>query len=489
MATPAAATPWFPHRTLARFVVGYLLVVAVALALPLDPTAALPAPGAAASLELPAALRAPREPAELRIVCVGASETLGFPYAPEVAFAAQLGHGLRALLPERKITAVGLGGTALDSPRIAGLAEAALASRPDLLVVVLGGNELSARIFAGKELLPDDPLGALLECLTRPRLLFARAAASSGKPVDHAALLQLVWRARPAVPALAGLPVGARDRRALARRLAQSVERIAAAAAQARVPLLFALAPHDLVGAKPHGCALAADTAWEAGRQALRAGEFAAARAHFERARDGDPAPLHRIGLFTATIQACAQPLQVPCIDLQEALAGSDGLPDPGRFLDPLHPDAQGHAAIASYLAREATGRGLLPALPAGWEARFAAATRAQLAAGLGPEAALLARLQARWSNALLHMLCGNFAAAEAPVADNLAELAGSPLTPLAERTLADMGGYVLLLAGGLSGRLAEYQREPAAALATLRQALADRLVLDWFARHARPRR
>lgn len=456
------SAPPLPLRGFASLLAGYAVVAGLALLLPWDPLAALPASPPPGAATLPAGWdRAPAAGVG-RIAIVGASETIGFPYGKEIAFASQLEVGLQAL--GRRVECAAFGGTALDGPRIAALARTVLATgHPSQLVVVLGGNELSGRVFAGRAFWPDSPVARSVDVASRARLLFMASAATEHATDDvdvQAALLRKVYEARPGRPALGGLPVGPRDRLALEERLARTIDALVADVQRSGCSLVLAIAPHDRHGTAPYGV-LAQDLADPVAR------------------RDADPAPMHRTSAIAAVIADRAKALGIPCVDLEAALAGARQ-PDPARFLDALHPDAEGHSALAAYLAPH-----LVTGLPEGWEGTFAAALRTHLATRLDAEQRRAARLQAGWSDALLHLLCGNFAGALAPVERNLAELEGAPAA-LRERQLQDLGGYVLLTVFGLAGRIDAEQPRAAAHLRELGEALAKRESKAWLARWRR---
>jgi hypothetical protein len=82
----------------------------------------------------------PKPAGTLRIVVLGESTVLGFPYPPALAFPRQLEEMLQEQSQDRRIEVLNAGVTALNSFVVADLARQALEVDPDLLVVHMGHN-------------------------------------------------------------------------------------------------------------------------------------------------------------------------------------------------------------------------------------------------------------------------------------------------------------------------------------------------------------
>ena len=83
----------------------------------------------------------PKPTGTFRIVCLGGSTTVGFPYWYNAAFSSFLRDRLRAVFPDRTIEVLNLGMTATNSFTALDMTREVLAYEPDLIVVYDGHNE------------------------------------------------------------------------------------------------------------------------------------------------------------------------------------------------------------------------------------------------------------------------------------------------------------------------------------------------------------
>lgn len=454
----------FPRRTLLQIAAGLTGGAALWHLLPHDPTAVLnPILGLEDPLALHPELATPRVPGELRVLCLGDSLTFGYPYGLPASFAAIAEAGLRAVFPDRRVLVKAIAKPAVDSVQVAAMLEASLAARPDLVLAVVGGNEVGARLFFGKSLTPAGLLEAIADHGTRSRMFFlglAASAAGASGPADPDLLGGLVARvldARPGVPVVAGLPVSQGDRAVLTQRARGSLRRMAAAARGAGVPLLFAPSPFDLAGAWPRGMTtLARDAdravfAWQLGQPPMRsvadalvrhhpgradvhallgrvllaAYEPEAARAAFVLARDLDEAPLHMIGEVEAAIRSEGDALGVPVVDVEaDTYLPGTKIPDPALFLDPQHWNLDGARRCATWLVGQLLTQGVLASLPDGWRTTFDAAVTAHLDRAVDAERRKGAIAEMARATAAYHMLFGSVRDAALPLADGVEWLA-----------------------------------------------------------------
>ncbi len=486
----------FPRRALLQLAAGFVVGASAWHLWPWDPTSVLaPIPGPKDPLALHPELAAPKQPDEIRIVCVGDSLTFGYPYGLHASFAAIAEAGLRAVWPERRILVKAIAQPAIDSTQIVTMVEASLASKPDAIVVTLGGNEVGSRLFHGRALTSDGLLDEISDHATRSRLAFQAlapsaiatvATTSEGRPDLVAGLVARALDARPGKPVVGALPVSASDRAALAERARGSLRAMAAAARAAGVPLLFAPSPYDLVGAWPRGMTAVdrdvdgAVLAWQRGepitrtvaealvrvhpdradvhallgRVLLAAAEPRAARAAFERARDLDAAPLHPIGEVIATIRSEGEALGVPVLDADAGtyLPGTD-LPDPTCFLDPQHWTVEGAQRAAAWFVERLAAERLLPPLPGDWRATFDAAAAAHVAHVVPAAARQSATAEMARATAVYHLLFGNARDAALPMAAGIEWLAGA--LPGPEATVwVDWATRLAIATAGAAGRI-----------------------------------
>ncbi|MEZ5964721.1 MAG: hypothetical protein R3F56_12810 [Planctomycetota bacterium] len=487
----------FPLRTCLHVALGFVLSAAAFHAWPHDPCTVLnPVAGEEDPLALHPQLAAKKVAGETRILFVGASLTFGYPYGLHASFANVVEAGLRAVWPERNLVVKAIAKPAIDSTRIADMVDAALAAEPDALWVVVGGNEVGARLFLERNLVPDDWLGRLADHGTRSRGLFLRLAPRAVHTEAFAggdvlgAVLDKLYLAGPARPVVQGLPVPAGDRAVLAERTHASLRRMARAARERRVPLAFLLSPYDLAGGWPRGMTElapevdAAVLAWRRGekveravveelvrahpqradahfllgRVLLAAGDWAAARRELVRARDLDPAPLHLIGEVERAIAEEGAAWGVPVLVPDEGTytSGTE-VQDPACFLDPAHWNLDGIRGGATRIAELLAERGVVPPLPEGWRATFDAAARAYLQKVVTEQARAYCEAEMARATGAYHMLFGNVRDGVFPLVDGVSWFTGIVEGP--HTTMwSDWATRVLFCAAAAAGRSDELQ-------------------------------
>ena len=99
----------------------------------------------------------PKPPGTFRVVFMGASTVIGFPYAPEVAFPRQVESLLEAQRPELDVEVLNAGITAINSFEIADMARGIAAAEPDLILIHAGHNEFYGPGGPGSTILPVAP--------------------------------------------------------------------------------------------------------------------------------------------------------------------------------------------------------------------------------------------------------------------------------------------------------------------------------------------
>jgi tetratricopeptide (TPR) repeat protein len=83
----------------------------------------------------------PKPAGTFRIICLGGSTTVGFPYYYNTSFSSFLRDRLRLVFPERKIEVINLGMTATNSFTTLDMAREVVDYEPDLVIVYDGHNE------------------------------------------------------------------------------------------------------------------------------------------------------------------------------------------------------------------------------------------------------------------------------------------------------------------------------------------------------------
>lgn len=251
----------------------------------------------------------PREPGVRRVVCVGDSVTAGVGVAPGEAWPERL----RALLGRGRTEVYNFGVAGWDAAQVATLLETRIAAwAPDLVIWGTYANDVfPTRLVVAREsgdavyVGGDVPAGAaLLPDTLGLRLLRVSAL------YRHAQAARYVAWSR-----------GARQVEDPAAVYAAQVARVTAWSGRTGVPtLIVALPPHILAGSctDPHWCGLVAG--WRANQVAGLAASGA------------------------------------PWVDGMAAWEGHGPFPLPGRF-DPDHPNEEGHARLAAFLAPLAAER------------------------------------------------------------------------------------------------------------------------------------
>ncbi len=505
----------FPLASVLCLAAGCALAAGAFHLVPYDPCTALPRwKGVDDPLDAHPELRAAKAPGEVRVLFVGASLTAGFPYGESASFARGIEAGLAAVFPGKLVRVRALGRPSLDSPELVPLVEEALSVEPDAVWVVLGEGEVGARLFLDRDLVPRDWLAWIEDHASRSRVLFGALAVRGPAPTANSLLVPLLKHlpaARPGEPLVEALPVPAADREVLAERTRAAVRRMAGAARERGVPLALLLGSHNLAGAWPCGMTTgspevdAAVLAWRRsgaadlerarelveahperadarfllGRALLEQGDAGAARRELLAARELDPGPLHLIREVEQALLAegAHQGLRVHALDEGLWLSGTE-IPDPACFLDPGHWNLEGVRRVAAHVAELLSAEGVIPALPAGWEARFDDALAAHLAQSLTPEARARAESTAMRSAGLLVAALGNLRDGSYLLAGGLAALA-----PIAGRPdHPDWSPWALTLvrcAMAAAGRSAELAEGTSLERAERMHALVQRLWTD----------
>ncbi len=314
----------------------------------------------------------PKLPGVLRIVTLGGSTVFGTPVR-ELGIMAQLDATLRHAL-DRDFEVINLGTPAAGSTFVLGQLELAIADGdPDLLVVLTAHNEFLDRTAEAT------PVRSWL--LERLALLRGLESVTRSKPAPRSDAEILPDRLEPydrASPWFSRV----RDR------YRENLDRIAAIARAADIPLVLCTAPRNLVDWAPsreEGIAKRGDSEvstrieshLEAGRheQARRAldglgegddatraffegrifaatGDAIAAKRALERASDADPFPWRTLREFNTAIRDRAGP-GVRVVDVAKTLedASPDGLVGWDLIYDNCHPTPHGAAIAARSIA------------------------------------------------------------------------------------------------------------------------------------------
>lgn len=332
-----------------------------------------------------------------RIFCLGESTTYGHPYADSMSYVGVLREVLNRAAPATTWEVINCGGISYASYRLADVMRELTAYEPDLIVVYCGQNEfLEERTF--RDVRQQSPwLDRAQDVIGRLRLATVLRRPFRG---DEAATPDpLIAREVDAIlDSSAGPERYRRDPELQRQVVAQYGERLRAICDTARTcvaevlliepasnlrfspfkseatdcDLADSLQRDVLIGRAQQAIAAGDETAaamqWRAVvdrdphlalahfglAESLHAqGEYAAARAEYERALDEDICPLRAISQLIETLREVAKEKQIPLIDFPALVAayaeaqGGHGVPGEESFLDHVHPRPELHLALA----------------------------------------------------------------------------------------------------------------------------------------------
>lgn len=358
----------------------------------------------------PASFPADKPANTRRVFVLGGSTVGGRPYAPETAFSSWLRLRLQAASTGADFEVINCGGVSYASYRVAKIAEEVLRHDADALVVYTGHNEfLEDRAYAkvrdlgtltrwanrvGSYLLTVQWLGRQFR--ERPRrALAAEMPSEVDARLDHAG----------------GLDAYHRDpawRRNVESQFKSSLRRLIELAGRKEVPVILCVPACDLADTPPFKVEVRPDlegplrdrftSSWATARdpkapesrrvaaakrclkldpghagahyvlgtllyqRAPGSGvDAAAAKRHLVAARDFDVCPLRATSNIVRAVVVMGRRYELPLVDVRELLdtrsadgdAGADGVPDPVRFVDHVHPTIHGHQRISAALAAE----------------------------------------------------------------------------------------------------------------------------------------
>lgn len=346
----------------------------------------------------------PKPPRTLRIVFLGESTVIGFPYGPEIAFPRQVELLLEAQQPGIEVEVLNAGITAINSFQMLDLARECLACDPDLVVLHFGHNEYygpagpgSTALAVPRWLVPWTFAARrtrTLQCLatlgpSSPPVMKHPLAAlprntdirwqdevyRQGVENFRAHLTKIVetLRAEGVTVVLSTMGCNLKDQgpirtvwpAALTEAERQQVQALLAEAEELSARGEDAAAFERLERAARIAAEVAA-VQFRQGEVLRKLGRTEEALTAFQRARDYDGCRFRAPGEFAAIVRDLAARERLPLVDLEKVLADDGGgtrIPGRDLFLEHVHYNLAGHR-----LAARAFARGLLtPGLHAPW--------------------------------------------------------------------------------------------------------------------------
>ena len=337
----------------------------------------------------------PKPEGTYRIVFLGASTVIGFPYAPEIAFPRQVEHLLEAQRPDVDIEVLNAGITAINSFEIADLARYCAAAEPDLVVIHAGHNEFFGPGGPASSVLPlPPPLLRAMFAVRRTRIgqgIAALTPAAAAQPVDPISALPRLTDVR------LGDPEFTRARDNYRKNVAVSVRELQAAGIHVVLstvasnlrdqPPIRSVWPRDLSenaqkeisglvdstealmveGDLPAARKQLADAEaihpevallqYRKGEVFLALGDFATAREAYLSARDLDGCRFRASSQFGGIVRDLARTAPSPAVtllDVEEIVEQSSeqGIPGHDLFLEHVHYNLEGHRLLARAFAQ-----------------------------------------------------------------------------------------------------------------------------------------
>jgi hypothetical protein len=314
----------------------------------------------------------PKPEGTYRVFVVGGSTVA-------VGLADALGVALETRLPGQRLEVINAGIAGADSLIVGNVVAEVVKYEPDLVVVYSGHNEYPARRWYGS-MRPMAPLNAVRVFLERHSRLFVAAADGVERArfgINHL-LVKLGLRTRKQGPPLftqmPGGPLLDYEREELEAAYEANLRRMAAAASEAGVPIMFCtLASNPFVwhdrsrqrAALPpvYERALAemgfeqverkAHDLYRQGMKLFSEGERAAGLTLLGRARDLDPYPIRAWTALNERVRLVGRETRSQVIDIAHLMRTTALLDDSATelFHDSMHPSAQGGLLVGRYIA------------------------------------------------------------------------------------------------------------------------------------------
>jgi lysophospholipase L1-like esterase len=358
----------------------------------------------------PASFLATKPKNAKRIFVLGGSTVQGSPYETETAFSTWLQPRLQATDPGTFIEVVNCGGVSYASYRVNKILSEVLTHQPDAIVIYSGHNEfLESRSYANVLAMPKQQqwasrIASNFRTVREVRRWWASDDAL-GK-VDFRTQLPSEVDAR--LDHSGGLEQYHRDatwRHEVEQHFADTLRRMVVACQRADVPIILCSPASELVSTSPFKIENSPildseaqakfDAAWAKATQtdsnlskaeriaacndclkldpehaganyllglwAYKEGKSDSAREYLIRARDNDVCPIRATSPIVDAVHQTVREFELPFVDVIKLLDQynardlpiPDGISDPQRFVDHVHPTIGGHQMIADAVAVE----------------------------------------------------------------------------------------------------------------------------------------
>lgn len=290
--------------------------------------------------------RTEKAPGSFRVMALGGSVTAGFPYPFYLGFPARLQQRLEAFAVGQPVEVINLGIAKANSYALWDLREAVAAQAPDAVVLYAGHDEYYGAFGVGSSIrAPGRAVWIQRFALRLKRLAFYGALERlfSGEPPGSGFAAERILSTAEDTD----IPVEGAVYRAGIAQFEANMRDVLRAFRARGIPVYAGTLVSNLKNQRPYGEAALAD--YDSADELLALGDTLEARALFVSAKDRDEVRLRAPEAMNERLRRWAQEGLLTLVDLQPpAVAPSRyGVEDETFFLDHVHPNHDGHDAIA----------------------------------------------------------------------------------------------------------------------------------------------
>ncbi len=292
--------------------------------------------------------RAKKPAGSIRVIAMGGSTTVGYPYEHYLGFPERLKQRLIERAPETLVEVINLGATACNSFTLLDIAPRVVSLEPDAVIIYAGHNEYYGAFGAGNGM--SHATGGLwlkrsvirLKHLRLYRLLESLIVRKGDGEANAAGGLTMMERSAGDTSIARDGAVYKQGVRQFERNMQKLVDRLQ----EAGIPVMVAAVASNLKDQPPLGDDMDAIDTFRDASDAFRQGDTTAAYAGFVEARELDPVRFRAPAAVNRVISTLPG---ITILDVEKLAARSvpSGIPDSSFFVDHLHPNAAGYDLIA----------------------------------------------------------------------------------------------------------------------------------------------
>jgi len=278
-----------------------------------------------------------------RVVAIGGSTTVGYPYSDYLGFPAQLKRRLEERLPDTHVEVINLGATACNSFTFLDIIDEIVALKPDAIISYLGHNEYYGAYGAGNAMRTTLNHGWVKRlAISLKRFHVYRAVESLLSPQINEELGATMMER---VVGDADILLDGRVYELGISEFASNMHRLLARIHEQEIPVFAATLVSNLKDQRPLGDLVEADSVFELAGRHWADGDTIGAAQLYTQAKDLDPIRFRApTGMNTAIRR-----LDVTAVVDMEKIAETysmSGIPDSSFFSDHLHPTVAGYVRM-----------------------------------------------------------------------------------------------------------------------------------------------